>query len=171
MVVVTLLEPAPDPTRSSADAAEDPIPEADHNGLEMLDRVSCLALLGSVPVGRLGMSQNALPVVLPVNFCLCSAPWDDEPVIVIRSGEGTKINAATERHIVAFEIDGFDTMTHSGWSVVVQGLTRVITAPDQLEWASSLPLRPWAHDAADAFVELSTDIVRGRRFGPQPARY
>src|SRR4029079_8705247 len=111
------------------------------------------------------LCMDALPVVLPVNFVLAVPPWDDEPVIVVRSTTGTKHAAALARSVVALEIDGYDPLAHSGWSVLVQGLTRVFSEPSDVEWAQSLPLEPWAVRDADTFIGLDTDVVRGRRFG------
>ena len=39
----------------------------DRNGLEILDRASCLQLLGSAHVGRIALTMGALPVVFPVH--------------------------------------------------------------------------------------------------------
>ena len=38
----------------------------DRIGLEVLDRQTCLELLATAPIGRVGLSIEALPVVLPV---------------------------------------------------------------------------------------------------------
>ena len=39
-------------------------------GLEVLSREECLSLMATVSVGRLGVSIDALPAILPVNFVL-----------------------------------------------------------------------------------------------------
>ena len=143
--------------------------EHDRNGLEVLDRAACFGLLGTVPVGRVGLSMAALPVVLPVNFVLCRPPWQTDAVVMIRSGEGSKVDAALAQHVVAFEIDGFDAVARSGWSVIVQGLTRVLVDDEEIAWAEALPLESWANASADSFIELSTDVVRGRRFRSRAA--
>ncbi|TMR88977.1 pyridoxamine 5'-phosphate oxidase family protein [Nonomuraea basaltis] len=43
--------------------------------LEALSRPQCLALLGSVAVGRLGFTRAALPVIWPVDFLLHGECW------------------------------------------------------------------------------------------------
>jgi nitroimidazol reductase NimA-like FMN-containing flavoprotein (pyridoxamine 5'-phosphate oxidase superfamily) len=139
--------------------------EYDDNGLEVLDRERCLRLLASVPVGRLGLCVRALPVILPVNFTTSVPPWDDEPIVLLRSREGTKLTAALAGSVVAFEVDGYDAIAHTGWSVLVQGTARVLRAPDELVWAAEQPLEPWAISSADSFIALDTDVVRGRGFG------
>ncbi|MCU0268823.1 MAG: pyridoxamine 5'-phosphate oxidase family protein [Acidimicrobiales bacterium] len=131
--------------------------EVDRNGLEVLSRGECLSLLDAVPIGRIGLSMHALPVVLPVNFRL----HGDE--VLVRTAEGSKLDAALERSVVAFEADDFDKMSHTGWSVLVRGTSRVISAPEEVERVRRIPLSPWANDSTDRFVAISTDLVTGRR--------
>lgn len=133
--------------------------EVDRNGLEVLARKDCFDLLATVPVGRIGVSMGALPVVLPVNFVL------DRPNerILIRTSEGAKLRAALSHAVVAFEADHIDAMGHAGWSVLVQGRATVLEDPADLDLASRVPLRPWANEASDRWVAVSADIVSGRR--------
>lgn len=131
--------------------------ELDHAGLEILSRDECLALLASVPIGRIGLSLSALPVVLPVNFAVC----DDN--VIIRTSEGSKFSAAITNAVVALEADHYDSLGHNGWSVLVQGSSRVVTDLAELERVRRLPLRPWANPDTDRFIAISTDVVSGRR--------
>jgi nitroimidazol reductase NimA-like FMN-containing flavoprotein (pyridoxamine 5'-phosphate oxidase superfamily) len=131
--------------------------EIDRNGLEVMTREECLALLASIPVGRIGLSIGALPVVLPVNFVVAG----DE--IIIRTAEGSKLDAALQHAVVAFEADEFDPLSHSGWSVLVRGTSRVLVLPGEIDRARRLALRPWANEQSDRYVAISTDLVSGRR--------
>ena len=79
-----------------------------------LPRQECLGLLATVPIGRVGVTMNALPVVLPVNF----AVFDGD--IVFRTVDGTKFHAAVAGTVVAFEVDSYDSEGTSGWSVVIR---------------------------------------------------
>jgi hypothetical protein len=65
--------------------------------------------------------------------------------------------------VVALEVDAIHPLDHSGWSVMVQGSTRVLTDPEEIAWAERLPLLPWANEAADHYVVITTDVVQGRR--------
>src|SRR5690606_10684839 len=94
--------------------------EIDRNGLEVLGREECMRLLASASLGRLGITTGALPTVLPVNFRLVG----DQ--IVFRTGSGTKLDAATDNAVVAFEVDDMDPVWHTGWSVVVTGMAREV---------------------------------------------
>jgi nitroimidazol reductase NimA-like FMN-containing flavoprotein (pyridoxamine 5'-phosphate oxidase superfamily) len=133
--------------------------EVDRNGLEVLSRKDCLALLAEVPVGRIGLSIDALPVVLPVNFCLDA----ERERIVLRTAPGTKLQAAALGSVVAFQVDDFDAMGHTGWSVLVQGLASVIDDPSEISRLRHMHLRPWANDDTDYWVQISLDLVAGRR--------
>jgi hypothetical protein len=130
--------------------------EIDHNRLEVLDRERCLRLLATAAVGRVGLTTGALPTVLPVNFVLTPDG------IVFRTGWGAKLDAATRNTVVAFEVDDFDPFTHGGWSVVVTGMARELTEPEELEAARALPLAPWGGGTADRYVRISTELVTGR---------
>lgn len=134
--------------------------EVDRNGLEVLDRQECLRLLRTTTVGRVGLTTGALPTVLPVNFAV------DGDRILIRTGPGSKLDAAIRNAVVAFEVDTFDPMYHSGWSVVVTGMTREVIDPGELDRLASLPVPRWAPHGNGRLVAISTDIVSGRRLAP-----
>lgn len=124
-----------------------------------VSRDDCLSLLATVPLGRVGLSIEALPVVLPVNFVVVDGD------IVFRTVDGTKFHAAARGTVVAFEADSYETSGRSGWSVLVQGKSEIITDPAELAKLSRLPIDPWAVDgSADRFVRISTTMVTGRRF-------
>jgi len=117
----------------------------------------CALLLAAGSVGRVGVSQSALPVVLPVNYAVLDGD------IVIRTGAGTKLDAALAGAVVAFEIDSVDPIYHEGWSVLVQGRAHEVVDPDELKRARALPLEPWAAGGRDRFVRIATERMSGRR--------
>ena len=125
--------------------------------MEILGREECFDLLRTQPVARLGLSVHALPVIVPVNF----AVHDDQ--IVICTAVGSKLAAACDQAVVALEVDDYDPMNHSGWSVLVQGGSRVIDDADEVHGARGLALLPWANEAADRWIAVSTDLISGRR--------
>jgi nitroimidazol reductase NimA-like FMN-containing flavoprotein (pyridoxamine 5'-phosphate oxidase superfamily) len=128
---------------------------------EVLDRDGCLALLGTRTIGRLGLSIEALPAILPVRFAML----DDR--IVVRTVPGTKLDAAVTQSVVAFEVDDHDVEGTWGWSVLVRGQGSEITEPQELARAEALPMRVWAirDRVADRFLSIETALVTGRRFG------
>ncbi len=137
----------------------------DRNGLETLSRPTCLLLLRNTAVGRIGISVDAMPVILPVNFAVARCEPDDDDMIILQATSGAKVEAALQNNVVAFEADGYDAMNHSGWSVLVQGSSRVVIGPAEQAWAATLPLQPWALTDAPFFVAITIDLVSGRRFG------
>ena len=130
--------------------------EIDRNGLEVLDRGQCLALLGSAHVGRIGLSSGALPLVVPVDFAVVGDR------IVLHTSRGTLLDTATRDTVVAFEADDFDRHDRSGWSVVVTGVA--VDAPaDDLPDPDRRRLASWAAGEDGRFVAITTDVISGRR--------
>jgi uncharacterized protein len=134
--------------------------EVDHNGLEVLERDECLRLLGTATLGRIGVTSGALPTVLPINFRF------DGSRILFRTGVGTKLDAATQNAVVAFEVDQIDPFAHTGWSVVVQGVAHELTDPYELEDVQRPPLARWAPGEDHRVVAIAPEIVSGRRIVP-----
>ena len=87
---------------------------------DVLDADECQRLLRSSMLGRLGVTIDALPAILPVNFVI------DRGAIMFRIAPGTKIDAATADAVVAFEVDGHyeHDGTESTWSVLVRGVAQ-----------------------------------------------
>lgn len=127
------------------------------SGFEILDEDECLRLLEREPVGRVALTAAALPVVLPVNFVTL------EHTIVFASDPGLKLQAARAGQIACLEVDGYDVHDHSGWSVLATGRLSEITDTNRLAAARQLPLSPWALSAPEHFVELSIELLSGRR--------
>lgn len=131
--------------------------EVDRNGLEVLEREECLTLLGRATLGRVGVTMGALPIVVPVNYRLV----DDE--VVIRTGAGTKLDAATRNAVVAFEVDDMDPIEHTGWSVMVTGIAREVVDEAEIARLSRRPLPHWAPGGTDTIIAISTELATGRR--------
>lgn len=135
--------------------------QIDGNGLEVLEREECMRLLATATLGRIGLTSGALPTVLPVNFRVLGDR------IFIRTGRGTKLEAATDRAVVAFEVDDFDGIEHSGWSVVVTGVAAEITDRDEVARLGDIGVPRWAPTGEDRLVSITTELVSGRRLrGP-----
>jgi nitroimidazol reductase NimA-like FMN-containing flavoprotein (pyridoxamine 5'-phosphate oxidase superfamily) len=126
--------------------------------LEVLNRRRCLDLLGTVRVGRLVFTEDALPAVQPVNFRL----WRDD--VVIRVAGGPKLAAATNNLVVAFQADDLDPDLRTGWSVTVVGRAQPIDDVSELVELSGTFLQPWVDGRRDHFVRIRTEKMTGRRF-------
>ena len=128
------------------------------NPIEELSQSECWDLLRREVVGRLAVAVANLPDIFPINYIV------DHGSIVFRSAPGTKLAAAVLGRGVAFEIDGYDTIDTTAWSVVVKGLARRIeNVMDYIE-ADDLPLFPWHTAPKPDIVRIEPEIVTGRRF-------
>jgi nitroimidazol reductase NimA-like FMN-containing flavoprotein (pyridoxamine 5'-phosphate oxidase superfamily) len=126
---------------------------------EVLSDEECLQLLAREPVGRIGLTASALPVVLPVNFVL------DGSRVVFVTDPGLKLDAARAHDVACMEVDRYERWTHCGWSVLATGRLREIVDADEVEAVRQLPVRPWADLHARHWVELRIELLSGRRIG------
>jgi len=130
-----------------------------NDGFRELDRPECLRLLADVPVGRIVHTRQALPAVLPVNFCL-----DGDGAVLLRTSAASKLVRAVDGAVVAFEADQIDAVANSGWSVVVIGRATVVTDPGERARLCRVGPRSWAPSPEEVFVRVEPDLVTGREF-------
>lgn len=137
----------------------------DRNGLEILSREECFELLASGGLGRVGITMRALPVILPVSY----AVYDGD--VVFRTGTGTKLAAAVDSAVVAFEADDLSPHTHIGWSVCVTGLATPMTDPRDLDAVRELHFEVLPPGLRRHIIRIRSDLVSGRvlRRGPDYA--
>jgi nitroimidazol reductase NimA-like FMN-containing flavoprotein (pyridoxamine 5'-phosphate oxidase superfamily) len=133
---------------------------SDHAGLELLSAEECLDLLRTRSVGRIGLSASSLPFVVPVRYVV------DEDRILMRAGRDTRMAAATNDAVVAFEVDEFDQDLDAGWSVMVQGLAREVTATTLVDPAAEAVLSSWVGSAPARCFSIPIEIVSGARLHP-----
>jgi nitroimidazol reductase NimA-like FMN-containing flavoprotein (pyridoxamine 5'-phosphate oxidase superfamily) len=114
-------------------------------------------LLAKERLGRVAFVDDLGPIVVPVNFVL------DRHMVVFRTDEGTKLDAACRGSRVAFEIDGADEAARTGWSVLVRGEAIEVTDPAELARLRKLPLDPWAPGAKTHYVRVLPAVLTGRR--------
>ena len=84
-------------------------------------------------------------------------------MVVLRTDDGTKLDAAIRGSRVAFEIDGTDAAARTGWSVVVRGEAVEVTDPAELARLRKLPLHPWAPGGKAHYVRILPAALTGRR--------
>ena len=137
-----------------------PAPEprsADAGRLVELTRAECFELLAGQSLGRLAVVDDRGPLVFPVNYVL------DRHTVVVRTEEGTKLQAASRGSRACFEVDGADVATHTGWSVVVRGEVTEVTDQAELARLRELPLHPWAPGTRNCYVRILPAVLTGRR--------
>lgn len=127
-----------------------------------LPKSECFGLLAGARLGRIALVDDQGPVVFPVNFIL------DNYTVVFRTDEGSKLDAACRGSRVAFEIDGMDAATRSGWSVLVRGEAIEVTSPAEVRRLADIAAVPWAPGAKVHVVRILPAVVTGRRISSLP---
>jgi nitroimidazol reductase NimA-like FMN-containing flavoprotein (pyridoxamine 5'-phosphate oxidase superfamily) len=133
----------------------------DWSGLTIIDRDDCYEHLRHEPVGRLGFVDHGGPVILPVNFAL------DGHGIVFRTGQGSKLSVAIMEQPVCLEVDSWDVLAHTGWSVLAKGMASEVLDQDRIDRFEDLPVRPWSRpDLRSHWVRVTVEEISGRRIAP-----
>ncbi|WP_019548241.1 pyridoxamine 5'-phosphate oxidase family protein [Streptomyces sulphureus] len=124
-----------------------------------LPRPEALALLDSVPIGRVLFSHQALPAVRLVNHVVV-----DEDVVIRTHAGAALLGSAQDGAVVAYQADEVDLVRRCGWSVTVTGVaTLVRDAEAQRRYGEML--HPWVGGRMDQVVRISIDYLTGLRFG------
>lgn len=135
--------------------------DTDRSGLEVLDQAECLRLLALATLGRVAVTANALPIVLPVTFRLV-----DEQ-IVFRTRRDTHLGLGTHNSVVAFEVDDIDPEDHTGWSVVVTGIASELRDPQMVDALHAIALPEWSREDETRVVAIAVSMISGRRTQPR----
>jgi hypothetical protein len=127
-------------------------------GSELVDSLTdaeCRHLLSSRTFGRIGVTSGGLPVILPVRY------YYEGGSITFRTGEGTKLRAARNGDVLAFQVDAYDPETGEGWSVLVLGRASVLTTEHE---DAGLPTVDGTSGATtlNHYVRLGCELVTGR---------
>jgi len=120
--------------------------------LEVLSPTECARLLAAERIGRIGITVNALPVIVPVRYVL------DGDEILFRATRGSVLDAGTRHTVIAFEADGVEPGV-GAWSVMATGMARHLADDDGHE---EIPLPAWSSES-DLLVALTPQLISGRR--------
>jgi len=132
-------------------------PPTDHRGLRVLGLDECMEHVRSTPLGRLAFVAQGEPVVFPVNHAV------DGMDVVFRTTWGSKLQIAETSGPVAFEVDGYDTESESGWSVVVKGTAQLVYESVDTDRYDQLGLRSWADlEGLGFWVRIRPVEITGR---------
>ncbi len=124
--------------------------------IDALPEAECRRLLACHTLGRVGITSGGLPLILPVHYVY------DDGVIVFRTGAGTKLRAAANGDVLAFEVDTYDAQSGRGWSVLVLGRATVVTTAH--EQGDGFPILDEAVSGEERrhYVRLFCELVTGR---------
>jgi nitroimidazol reductase NimA-like FMN-containing flavoprotein (pyridoxamine 5'-phosphate oxidase superfamily) len=124
-----------------------------------LSREECLRLLGSHRFGRLAVNMGTgPPVIRPVNYVFDERSQS----VVFRTTRGSKFHALLHARAAAFEIDGIDEASRTGWSVIIQGVTDLVD-PREVGRLDRLDVQPWAPGPKPHWMHIRAWTVSGRR--------
>jgi nitroimidazol reductase NimA-like FMN-containing flavoprotein (pyridoxamine 5'-phosphate oxidase superfamily) len=123
----------------------------------IFDTPECWALLEARHLGRLAFVDQEGPIVLPINYAVVDG------VVTFRTDAGGKLDAAVRGDRLALEIDGFDAIEQTGWSVLVRGRAELVTDAAELGLLQGRPLVSWAPGLKPIYVRFGAAEVTGRR--------
>ena len=130
----------------------------DRHGSDILDEVECRKLLehagATGTVGRLAISREGAPHVIPVNFSVC----DETILIRLRPGFAAHhLDGAT----VTFEIDHAEPYSRKGWSVEVEGPATLLTYEEAARLGHNVP-QPLVMSPGMRVFSIRFDRISGR---------
>lgn len=110
-------------------------------------------------MGRVSILAGDRPLVFPVNFAIAYR------TIVFRTGPGTKLEHGPGT-TSCFEVDGYDSRSHEGWSVMAFGrLEEITNGLDPLSRSlRQLPVEPMAPGRRMHWIAMRVEEVSGRHF-------
>jgi uncharacterized protein len=126
-------------------------------GLEILDVGECHRLLRQARVGRFVFIDRTRLAAHPVEFIF------DAGSVVSRTNHGVKYRAASQHHIVGFEVDDIDLDAGTAWSVVLTGHAEPVVDPFELARLAPVLPAPWLCADGSEVVRVHAEIVEGRR--------
>ena len=126
-------------------------------GVEVLEQVECLELLGRSSIGRVAVSMGAVPSVFPVNFALL------DQAIVFWTSTGTKLDTAMRNAVVAFEGRRSRRGLPGRISVLVVGIADELRDPVLIDRVKHLPVAPWAEGPREHVVTIQPEVISGHR--------
>lgn len=125
-----------------------------------LSREECLDRLSRAAIGRVAITSQALPAVVPVNFVLSGSN------VLFRTEPGGMLARACDGTVVAFEIDDLADDGRSGWSVLVVGVAEHVTGSAAIR-ALGTGLVSAAGDGRDQFISITIGKLTGRIIVPE----
>lgn len=130
----------------------------DHRSLEIMSPYECDRHLENTPIGRVAFTSRGGPLILPVTY-----KYIDHK-IVFRTSHGEKKAAADRGAPAGFEIDSWDDVSQTGWSVVIQGTIERVTDTELIDRYEHSDLEPWAPEPhTHVWVHVTPAYITGRR--------
>jgi nitroimidazol reductase NimA-like FMN-containing flavoprotein (pyridoxamine 5'-phosphate oxidase superfamily) len=127
--------------------------------LHALSREQCQVRLRAHSIGRIAITHQALPSIVPVNYVVMGGS------VVFRTETDGMLARACQGNVVAFEVDDLAADGASGWSVMVVGVAEALTGSAALR-AVEAGIVSAAGDGRDLFIGISVGQISGRAIEP-----
>ena len=121
-----------------------------------LSEAECKQLLAQHTAGRVGFMVGDGPQILPVTYQYRTGS------VIFRTSPYGPLAGLVRRTSVAFEIDGIDEQSKSGWSVLVLGFAEAMAHDYLLASAWETGPVPWADGVRNLFIEIKPRKISGR---------
>ena len=120
----------------------------------------CVDLLTRARLGRCAFCTPQGPVIVPVNHVV------QDDAVVIRTSPYSQLGLLGASGRLAYEVDGFDPGSRSGWSVVASGPCQRVDAQAEQEFLRAFhDPEPWARGMRTLYLRMRWDHLTGRRIG------
>lgn len=127
-----------------------------------LSQSEALRLLGSVRLGRIAFTIDALPTIRPASHIV------DEGVVIVRGHRGVDVALkAAANKVVAYSADVIDSRTYVGWCVTLTGMAQLIDSPSDPAQLPSV-VRPWGTHEQSYLIRIEPEVVTGLELLERP---
>ncbi|HYJ68958.1 MAG TPA: pyridoxamine 5'-phosphate oxidase family protein [Nocardioidaceae bacterium] len=130
--------------------------------IRALTNVEALHLLGSVELGRIAFTIDALPTIRTVNHIV------DHGDVIVRGHRGVDVVLkAAAGEVIAYSADAIDPRTYEGWSVTLTGMAYLIENSAMLARYPEV-VRPWGTHEEGYVLRIHPEIVTGIELLEEP---
>jgi nitroimidazol reductase NimA-like FMN-containing flavoprotein (pyridoxamine 5'-phosphate oxidase superfamily) len=128
--------------------------------LASLTREECVGLLSTAGIGRVVvLTAGGTPVIRPVNYVFDEASQS----VVFRCTGVTKLISLLRAARAWFEVDEIHPVGRTGWSVIVAGVTEIVTQHHEVARLERTGLHSWVAGDECHWIRIRARVVSGRR--------
>lgn len=133
---------------------------------QILTEAECVEKLRSQELGRIVVRRSDDMDIFPVNYVI-----DEQGRVYLRTAEGNKLFTISLNSDVLFQAD--QVRDGHAWSVVIKGEAEILRDLNDIHFADTLPLKPWAPTLKYNYVRITAREISGRAFeiAEEPERY
>ncbi|MFE6995642.1 pyridoxamine 5'-phosphate oxidase family protein [Microbacterium sp. NPDC057659] len=122
----------------------------------VLDEKECLARLATSTVGRIGHVIDGRVEIIPVNYRI------DGRELYLRTREDGIFSGLPDETDIAFEVDHFEALDGSGWSVLLGGHVKSVDPDEAVTIDAAAHVRPWAGGERTLWLRFVIERISGR---------